>query len=152
MTNWKNKYIITLQIEKSNNQRGNKMAWTDEKRAAVIEAYKAALETMDTDEQRAAESMEIVKEIAEEFEESPNGTRMILTKAGVYVKKTPTAKTATTSSSGGAKRVNKAEAIQTLTNQISAIDPDLVDSEILEKLTGKAANYFSEILNVATAE
>ena len=33
--------------------------------------------------------MEIVKDIADEFEESPNGVRMILTKAGVYVKKAP---------------------------------------------------------------
>ena len=39
-------------------------------------------------------SMEVVKEIAEELDESPNGVRMILTKAGVYVKKTP-AKAAT---------------------------------------------------------
>ena len=41
-------------------------------------------------------SMEIVKDIAEELDESPNGVRMILTKAGVYVKKTPATK-----SSGG---------------------------------------------------
>jgi hypothetical protein len=34
-------------------------------------------------------SMEIVKAIAEEMGQSPNGVRMILTKAGVYVKKAP---------------------------------------------------------------
>ena len=34
-------------------------------------------------------SMEIVKSIADELGESPNGVRMILTKAGVYVKKAP---------------------------------------------------------------
>ena len=58
------------------------MAWTDEKKAEVIAAYEAANPT-------AENSMEVVKEIAEEFEESPNGVRMILTKAGVYVKKAP---------------------------------------------------------------
>ena len=33
--------------------------------------------------------MEIVKDIADELGESPNGVRMILTRAGVYVKKNP---------------------------------------------------------------
>ena len=55
------------------------MAWDDEKKAAVIEAYEAAEPTPEN-------SMEVVAELAEEFEESPNGVRMILTKAGVYIK------------------------------------------------------------------
>ena len=56
------------------------MAWTDEKKAEVIEAYEAANPTPEN-------SMEIVAEIAEEHGESPNGVRMVLTKAGVYIKK-----------------------------------------------------------------
>ena len=56
------------------------MAWDDAKKEAVIEQYEAASPTPEN-------SMEIVAELAEEFEESPNGVRMILTKAGVYVKK-----------------------------------------------------------------
>ena len=45
--------------------------------------------------------MEIVKDIADEFEESPNGVRMILTKAGVYVKKAPASGGSKTTASGG---------------------------------------------------
>ena len=66
----------------STTKRKRKMAWTDEKKAEVIEAYESANPTPEN-------SMEIVAEIAEEHNESPNGVRMVLTKAGVYVKKAP---------------------------------------------------------------
>ena len=56
------------------------MAWTDEAKAQAVEMYTA-------EEPTPENSMEIVKQIAEELGESPNGVRMILTKAGVYVKK-----------------------------------------------------------------
>ena len=70
-------------ISSNNKKRGKRrMAWTDEKKAQAIEAYQDAEPTPET-------SMEIVKEIAEDLGESPNGVRMILTKAGVYVKKQP---------------------------------------------------------------
>jgi transposase-like protein len=52
-------------------KRKRNMAWTDEKKAEVIEAYESANPTPES-------SMEIVKEIAEEYDESPNGVRMIL--------------------------------------------------------------------------
>ena len=114
------------------------MAWTDEKKAEVIEAYEAANPTPET-------SMEIVAEIAEEHGESPNGVRMVLTKAGVYVKKAPaTGGTKSTSSSGG--RVSKAAAIESLTAAISDAGQE-VDDEIISKLTGKAAVYFTGIVN-----
>ena len=56
--------------------RKRKMAWDDDKKAAVIAAYEEQAPTPEN-------SMEIVKEIADEFDESPNGVRMILSKAGV---------------------------------------------------------------------
>ena len=62
--------------------RGKKMAWDDAKKAQAVEMYTEQEATPET-------SMEIVKDIADELGESPNGVRMILTKAGVYVKKTP---------------------------------------------------------------
>ena len=68
----------------STTKRKRKMAWDDDKKAAVIAAYEEQNPTPEN-------SMEIVKEIADEYEESPNGVRMILSKAGVYVKKTPAA-------------------------------------------------------------
>ena len=74
---------------KNPNKRTRKVAWDDDKKAQAVSLYEEAQPTPET-------SMEIVKDIAEELDESPNGVRMILTKAGVYVKKTPAAK-----SSGG---------------------------------------------------
>jgi predicted transcriptional regulator len=67
---------------KNTNKRKRRMAWDDDKKAQAVAMYEEAEPTPET-------SMEIVKDIAEELDESPNGVRMILTKAGVYVKKTP---------------------------------------------------------------
>ena len=116
------------------------MAWTDEKKAEVIEAYESANPTPET-------SMEIVKDIADEFEESPNGVRMVLTKAGVYVKKAPASGGATKASNGGSGgRVSKAAAIESLSAAISDAGQE-VDQEILDKLTGKAAVYFTGVIS-----
>ena len=114
------------------------MAWDDEKKAAVIEAYEKAEPTPET-------SMEIVKEIAEEYEESPNGVRMILTKAGVYVKKTPAASGGEKKASTGGTRVSKAAAAEALSAAISDAGQE-VDEEIVSKLTGKAAQYFTTVI------
>ena len=50
------------------------MAWTDESKAEAVNLYTDADPTPET-------SMEIVKDIADQLGESPNGVRMILTKA-----------------------------------------------------------------------
>lgn len=121
----------------SQRRRKRRMAWTDEKKAEVIAAYEAADPTPEN-------SMEIVKEIAEEFEESPNGVRMILTKAGVYVKKTPASGGEKKAATGGT-RVSKAAAVEALTAAISDAGQE-ADEEILSKLTGKAAQYFTTII------
>ncbi len=113
------------------------MAWTDEKKAEAIEAYQDAEPTPET-------SMEIVKEIADDLGESPNGVRMILTKAGVYVKKTPATANGGGTSSGGT-RVSKQAAQEALIAAIN--DKGLsVDEDIISKLTGKAAQYFTGLL------
>lgn len=127
------------------------MAWTDEKKAEVIAAYSEIMETQyKTDEERSKFTIEVVAQLAEQFGETVNGVRMILNKAGVYYKKAPgtpsASKASASSTEGGAKRVSKADALSELTSAISAIDPDLVDEEILSKLTGKAAAYFTTIL------
>lgn len=125
----------------SQTKRKRKMAWTDEKKAEVIEAYESQSPTPEN-------SMEIVKEIAEEFEESPNGVRMVLTKAGVYVKKAPASGSAKSSGSTGGTRVSKAAAIEALHMAINDAGQD-VDEEILNKLTGKAAQYFTTVITAA---
>ena len=118
-------------------QRGKRrMAGDEDKKAQAVEMYEAQDATPET-------SMEIVKEIAEELNESPNGVRMILTKAGVYVKKTQA--TGNGGASSGGSRVSKQAAQDALTAAIT--DKGLtVDEDIISKLTGKAAQYFAGLL------
>ena len=120
-------------------RRKRNMAWDDDKKAAVIAAYEEAQPTPEN-------SMEIVKEIADEYEESPNGVRMILSKAGVYVKKTPATGSGTSSSGGsGSSRVSKAAAQEALVAALTDIGAE-IDNDIVEKLTGKAAQYFAGVI------
>ena len=110
--------------------------WTDESKAQAVEMYTA-------EEPTPENSMEIVKMIAEELGESPNGVRMILTKAGVYVKKTPAVKS---SGGTGGGRVNVAAAQDELSKAISDMGEE-ADMAIISKLTGKAAMYFVGLIN-----
>ena len=112
------------------------MAWTDESKAKAVEMYQEQEPTPET-------SMEIVKDIADELGESPNGVRMILTKAGVYVRKTPAAKSSGGSTGGG--RVSVADAQASLTSALSDAGQE-VDEAIIGKLTGKAAVYFKGVV------
>jgi len=122
------------------NRKKSKIAWTDEKKAEVIAAYEAQNPTPES-------KMQIVAEIATEIEESPNGVRMILTKAGVYVKKTPATKGTQPGNSGPA-RVSKAAAIEALLGALSdAGQPADEDATaMIEKMTGKAAMYFAGVI------
>ena len=122
---------------KNPNKSTRKVAWDDDKKAQAVSLYEEAEPTPET-------SMEIVKDIAEELDESPNGVRMILTKAGVYVKKTPAAK-ASGGATGGGTRVSKAAAAEALIAALSDAGQP-VDEEIIAKLTGKASQYFTSIL------
>lgn len=117
-------------------RRNSRMAWDEDKKAQVIEMYESENPTPET-------SMEIVKQIADEVEESPNGVRMILTKAGVYVKKTPGA--SSSSSSSSSSRVSKAAAIEALEKALVDAGQE-VDDAVVSKLTGKAAAYFTSVI------
>lgn len=116
------------------------MAWTEEDKQSAIAAYKAGNPTPEN-------STEIIKEIAEEMEQSANGVRMVLVQAGVYVKKEASTGTKTTTSKSGsaAPRVSKESQIAELRAAIEAKNAE-VDDEILTKLTGKAAAYFAKVL------
>ena len=112
--------------------RRKRMAWEEDKKQQAIEMY--------TDEEPTPEtSMEIVKIIAEELNESPNGVRMILTRAGVYVKKNPSVG----NSSGKTGRVSKAECHQMLVDAVSSHGGSL-DMDIISKISGKAAKHIAE--------
>jgi hypothetical protein len=120
--------------------------WTDELKQQVVKEYEAANPTPET-------SMDIVKELAETHDKTANGVRMILTKAEVYVKK---AAGAPASGAGAGKkestpRVSKQDSIDALTATIEELGLDL-DAGIVDKLTGKAAVYFTNLLKVATED
>lgn len=122
--------------------------WTDELRDQVVKEYLAAKPTPET-------NTEIIEKIASGLEDSTvNGIRAVLIRAKhpdtgekIYVKSsgTPTKET----KNGGAARVGKAEAIATLKGIISNNQLE-VDDAIIDKLTGKAAQYFSGILTELT--
>lgn len=116
------------------------MAWTDEQKAQAVAAYKAGEPTPEN-------STELIKEIAEEMDQSPNGVRMVLLGAGVYVKKgVEDAKGKTTAKAGDkAPRISKESQIAELKEAIEAKGAE-ADDEILSKLTGKAAAYFTKVL------
>lgn len=116
------------------------MAWTDEQKAKAVKLYKEGNPTPEN-------STELVKSIAEELEQSPNGVRMVLTQAGVYVKKDAAATTSASekTASEGTKRVSKESALADLKKAIEAKGAE-VDEDIVSKLTGKAAVYFTKIL------
>ena len=118
-------------------------AWTDELKSEVIAKYEGAGPTPEN-------STEIIKDIAEEIEMSPNGVRMVLVQAGVYVKRDPAAAPSKTKTSGTASgdkpaRVSKESAIADLRQAIEDAGKT-VDDDILSKLTGKAAVYFLSVL------
>jgi len=121
-------------------KRKRPMAWDDDKKARAVSMYEESAPTPET-------SVEIVKEIADELDETANGVRMILTKAGVYIKKTPatgSAKTASTSSTGGT-RVSKAASIEALSQALTDAGQE-VDEDVVSKLTGKAAQFFTGVV------
>ena len=140
--------FYTQQLEKTGNCPGfrgtirrRRVAWDDDKKAQAVSMYEEQEPTPET-------SMEIVKEIADELDESPNGVRMILTKAGVYVKKAPADGNGNGSSSAGSGRVSK----QAMHDELTAAITDLgqeADDDIISKLSGKAAQYLAGVIRAA---
>ena len=119
------------------------MACTDTDKQNSIDTYTAGNPTPEN-------STELIKQIAEDMEQSANGVRMVLVQAGVYVKKDATAtatKTKTGSATTGDKapRVSKESQIADLRALIEAKGAE-VDDDVLSKLTGKAAAYFAKVL------
>ena len=116
------------------------MAWTEDQKAQLVKDYLALNPTADN-------STELVKDLADKYEQSANGVRMVLIQAKVYVKKDTTAtdKPAAKGDKPAAKRVSKEDSINALKKLIEDKGLD-VDDEILDKLTGKAAVYFASIL------
>jgi len=120
--------------------------WSDELKAEVVEKYKAANPTPET-------STEVVKAIAEDLGDgfTANGVRVILVKAGEYIKKTPATGKTGTNGEKKSTRVNKADAIDGLVAAIEASGLE-ADMDIISKFTGKAALYLTEVISKTTEQ
>lgn len=117
--------------------------WTPELKEKAKELYLKAKPTPEN-------SIEVVKKVAEEIGMTPNGTRMILSTEGVYIKKTPAAASGGKATDDGnkPKRVSKQDAIDKLTAMLEENNID-IDDDIISKMTGKAAAYFTTVLEKA---
>jgi len=122
------------------------MAWDDAKKEKAVKLYQEAEPTPET-------SVEIVKSVADELGETANGVRMILSKAGVYVKAAAATPGAAKKPATGDKapKVSKEDKIAALSAQISALGL-IPDNSILDKLTGKAADYFVTVLSATKSD
>lgn len=122
--------------------------WTEELKKQAIEAYQAGEPTPEN-------SAELIKEIADDLDQTANGVRQVLVQAKVYVKKeastTPAGEKTTkgtttkTTTGTGEKRVSKETQVAALRAAIEAKGSE-VDEDILSKLTGKAAAYFTSVI------
>lgn len=115
--------------------------WDDEEFKNLIkEAYLSSEPTAKT-------SPEILKDLGMEYEVSPNSIRTFLTKEGVYVsaKKEPS-ETETDTKATGTKRIPKEVSLKKLRDLIASKNKE-VDEAIVGKMTGKAAEYFIDILS-----
>ena len=125
--------------------------WTDELFEKMSSEYVARMEQLPEDE-RPGVSMEIVSEIAQENGVTPNGFRMKLTKAGLYIKKAAGSTSKSSASTGekasGGSRTSKAQAHADLRSAFSdaGLAPDFLDDAIIDKLTGKAAAHLAEAI------
>lgn len=110
------------------------MSWTDEAKEAVVSRYLEENPTPET-------TVEITKMLADELDVTTNGVRMVLSTAGVYIKKESGASKDTADKP---KRASKADSIAALTAAMEEAGHE-IDESILDKLTGKAAQYFLKV-------
>lgn len=126
--------------------------WTDELRATAIEEYKTRIEEVEESE-RPNHTQEVAEGIAAELGCTLNSLRTILQRAkhadgtSVYISKAASKTKAASGSKEGTKRRGKAESHADLVAAIQAMaGEDAVDMEVIEKLTGKAADYMTSVL------
>lgn len=104
----------------------------------LIEAYQGMNPTPES-------NASILADLGVAYDVSPNSIRVFLTKKGVYVKAEAVAAEAAVPATGS-KRVPKEATINKLKELIAKKEKP-VDDAILDKLTGKAAQYFIGILS-----
>lgn len=112
--------------------------WTEELRQEVVDAYVAQNPTPEN-------TVQIMEDIQKDTGKSINAIRTILSKAKVYVCKTPVAKAKSDEASDKKPRVSKEDKINALSELLEANGVE-ADEAILSKLTGKAADYFTTVV------
>lgn len=125
--------------------------WTDEVYAEMEAEYLARMDSLGEDAPK--HSSEVVAEIAATYGTTANGFRMKLSRAGKYVKKEgATASKSKSSESKGGARTSKATAHAELKAAFNdaGISEEDIDSEIIDKLTGKAALHLAELIRKVT--
>lgn len=115
--------------------------FTEELKEEVILEYKSRMSEF-SEEDQPLHTLDVVKDLATEYGSSANGIRMLLSKAGVYIKKADAPKV---SANAAPKRMSKEAAHQALADAIESfgIEPN---KEIISKLSGVAAQYLSTVL------
>lgn len=131
--------------------------WNDELRQEAIEMYLERIVEFEQ-EDRATNSTEVCKNIADELGFSVNSVRAILQRATdsdgnpVYVKATKAPKVK--AESAGGKKLSKADAQAELVSALqdggAEVDEDLL--AVIEKLTGKAAQALSGAIRTMGGE
>lgn len=116
--------------------------WTDELKEQVIAQYEEGEPTADN-------TISLLEDLVKETGFTLNGIRMILIKAGVYVK-VKEAK-AGTEKGDKPKRKSKQDSIDELTKSLEDNDIE-VDESVVSKLTGKAAEFFTGVVTTLTQE
>ena len=112
----------------------NMSQWTEELKQQVIEEYEASNPTPEN-------TTEIIEELAEKHEKTVNGTRLILSKAGVYIAQASKSNSTTNSSSGDkTPRKSKQDSLDELT-ALLVEHGVTVDDTIISRMTGKAAEF-----------
>lgn len=126
--------------------------WTEESRAFAIEQYRNRIGEL-PEADRPKQTQEIVQDIANELGCTLNSARTIIQRTknadgtSIYISKAAAPTKSAKAEGTGSKRRSKAESHADLAAAITAHSGESsLDMEIIEKLTGKSADYFTSIL------
>ena len=115
--------------------------WTPELKAECIAQYAERIQEF-LEEDRPNHTLEVIAELATEYNFTKNSMRGVIQQSDVYVK---AAKKVATTDKPATKRPNKAQALADLKSAISD-GGATVNEELLEKLTGIEAVYFTGVI------
>ena len=116
--------------------------WTPELKAEAISQYVERINEL-LPEDRPSHTLEVIAELAAEYNFTKNSMRGVIQQSEHYVKAAK--KVAATSEKPASKRPNKAQAMAEL--KAAIVDGGAeVNEELIEKLTGIEAVYFTQVI------